>query len=136
LHLHLFACFAPQLPLYTPSAEEQADPRLYAANVRQYMLQHSAQVAADVAQRRQRRQQRQQQPGAAATAAAGMPLQPSAGLLEDKREYQAGLRARRQEIEGGKWFRAQQLFPVYPATSSSSKGGEQQQQQQQPKKQR
>jgi hypothetical protein len=126
-----------QLPLYTPSAEEQADPRLYAANVRQYMLLHSAQVAADAAQRRQRRQQRtgqqQQQPGAAATAAAGMPLLPSAGLLEDKREYQAGLRARRQEIEGGTCFRAQQLFPVYPATSSSSPGS---QQQQQPKKQR
>jgi hypothetical protein len=122
-----------QLPLYTPSAEEQADPRLYAANVRQYMLQHSAQVAADAAARQQRQQQRKGQQQQQPAAAAGMPLLPSPGLLEDKREYQAGLRARRQEIEGGTWFRAQQLFPVHPATSSSSKGG---QQQQQPKKQR
>lgn len=30
-----------QLPLYQPSPEEQADPRLYAANVRDYMLKHS-----------------------------------------------------------------------------------------------
>jgi len=33
-----------QLPLYQPSPEEAADPRLYAANVRDYMLRHSAAV--------------------------------------------------------------------------------------------
>jgi hypothetical protein len=33
-----------QLPLYQPSPEEQGDPRLYAANVRDYMLRHSAAV--------------------------------------------------------------------------------------------
>jgi hypothetical protein len=33
-----------QLPLYQPSPEEQADPRLYAANVRDYMLRHSTAV--------------------------------------------------------------------------------------------
>lgn len=126
---HTVTCY--ELPLYTPSPAEQADPRLYAANVRQYMLQHSAQVAAAAAARQQQRsgKQLQQQPAAAAVAAAGMPLLPSPGLLEDKREYQAGLRARRKEIEGGKCFTAQQLFPT--GSSSSSQGATQQ-----PKKQR
>jgi hypothetical protein len=94
------------------------------------MLQHSAQVAADAAARQQRRLQRkgkqQQQPAAAA---AGMPLLPSPGLLEDKRAYQADLRSRRQEIEGGKCYTAQQLFPAGGSSSSS-------QAEQQPKKQR
>lgn len=38
------SCVLTQLPLYQPSPEEQADPRLYAANVRDYMLQHSRAV--------------------------------------------------------------------------------------------
>ncbi|KAI8470877.1 MAG: glycerol-3-phosphate 1-acyltransferase [Monoraphidium minutum] len=36
---HTATCY--ELPIYYPSPEEQADPRLYAANVRQYMLDHS-----------------------------------------------------------------------------------------------
>ena len=46
--VHSVACY--ELPLYEPSPEERADPKLYAANVRQQMVRARGVVA------RQRRQ--------------------------------------------------------------------------------
>lgn len=49
---HSFVCThftLSQLPLYRPSPEEQADPKLYAANVRDYMIRHSAAVMGQAA---------------------------------------------------------------------------------------
>lgn len=62
------------------------------------MLKHSAEVAAAAAARAAAHGR----PGSSSILA----LQSSDGLLEDKRSYQAGMRARRPEIEAGKGLTA------------------------------
>jgi hypothetical protein len=72
----------PQLPIYYPSAEEKADPKLYAANVRQYMVRRpgprmSRRVGASAAGRACTRQPATLAPGALPHSPCTTPLPPT-----------------------------------------------------------